>query len=231
MIAVMYIGHRRYVSMSHANHQVLLTELEKIAPVVKYDFTREIGQHSPSPWQQSGGIQIFDFLEGVEQINENIIVKFRSDLWFTDSAMDAIVKEVKLVVDGMQDASFIGCNWKDYIGHTYTKEYISEKPWVQDFVVVVNKNVLKNKKEIYQNIESARSLKRTCGTKLFRSILNTQDRAYNVMSQVYLIRKQLPDNFDPWQVGYDYIIEDMKRFGHKKMPDAMPWYLTTKKEK
>jgi len=230
MIAVMYIGHRRYVSMSHANHQVLLTELEKIAPVVKYDFTREIGQHSPSPWQQSGGIQIFDFLEGVEQINENIIVKFRSDLWFTDSAMDAIVKEVKLVVDGMQDASFIGCNWKDYIGHTYTKEYISEKPWVQDFVVVVNKNVLKDKKEIYQNIESARSLKRTCGTKLFRSILNTQDRAYNVMSQVYLIRKQLPDNFDPWQVGYDYIIEDMKRFGHK-MPDAMPWYLTTKKEK
>lgn len=65
MIAVMYIGHRRYVSMSHANHQVLLTELEKIAPVVKYDFTREIGQHSPSPWQQSGGIQIFDFLERV----------------------------------------------------------------------------------------------------------------------------------------------------------------------
>jgi hypothetical protein len=58
-------------------------------------------------------------------------------------------------------------------------------------------------------------------------MLTTQDRAYNVMSQIYLIRKQLPDNFDPWQVGYDYIIEDMKRFGHK-MPDAMPWYVSTK---
>jgi hypothetical protein len=62
MIAVMYIGQRRYASMSHANHQALLAELEKIAPVVKYDFTREIGQPSASPWQQSGGIQIFDFL-------------------------------------------------------------------------------------------------------------------------------------------------------------------------
>jgi hypothetical protein len=195
--------------------------------VVKYDFTRELNQPSPSPWQQSGGIQIFDFLEGVEKVKENIVVKFRSDLWFTDGAMDAIVKEVKLVVDDMQDASFIGCNWKDYIGHTYTKEHISEKPWVQDFVVVVNKNVLKDKKEIYQNIESSKPSKRACGTKLFRSMLTTQDRAYNVMSQIYLIRKQLPDNFDPWQVGYDYIFEDMKRFGHK-MPDAMPWYMSTK---
>ena len=227
MIAVMYIGQCRYASMRCENHQVLLSKLEQIAPVVKYDFTRDLDQPSPSPWQQSGGIQIFDFLEGVEKVKENIVVKFRSDLWFTGSAMDAIVKEVKLVVDDMQDASFIGCNWKDYIGHTYTKEHISEKPWVQDFVVVVNKNVLKDKKEIYQNIESSKPSKRACGTKLFRSMLTTQARAYNVMSQVYLIRKQLPDNFDPWQVGYDYIFEDMKRFGHK-MPDAMPWYMSTK---
>ena len=227
MIAVMYIGQRRYASMRRENHQVLVSKLEQIAPVVKYDFTRELNQPSPSPWQQSGGIQIFDFLEGVEKVKENIVVKFRSDLWFTGSAMDAIVKEVKLVVDDMQDASFIGCNWKDYIGHTYTKEHISEKPWVQDFVVVVNKNVLKDKKEIYQNIESSKPSKRACGTKWFRSMLTTQARAYNVMSQVYLIRKQLPDNFDPWQVGYDYIFEDMKRFGHK-MPDAMPWYMSTK---
>ena len=223
----MYIGQCRYASMRCENHQVLLSKLEQIAPVVKYDFTRDLDQPSPSPWQQSGGIQIFDFLEGVEKVKEDIVVKFRSDLWFTGSAMDAIVKEVKLVVDDMQDASFIGCNWKDYIGHTYTKEHISEKPWVQDFVVVVNKNVLKDKKEIYQNIESSKPSKRACGTKLFRSMLTTQARAYNVMSQVYLIRKQLPDNFDPWQVGYDYIFEDMKRFGHK-MPDAMPWYMSTK---
>ena len=227
MIAVMYIGQCRYASMRCENHQVLLSKLEQIAPVVKYDFTRDLDQPSPSPWQQSGGIQIFDFLEGVEKVKEHIVVKFRSDLWFTDGSMDAIVKEVKLVVDDMQDASFIGCNWKDYIGHTYTKEHICEKPWVQDFVVVVNKNILKDKKEIYQNIESSKPSKRACGTKLFRSMLTAQDRAYNVMSQVYLIRKQLPDNFDPWQVGYDYIFEDMKRFGHK-MPDAMPWYMSTK---
>ena len=228
MIAVMYIGQRRYKSMSHNNHQVLLSELEKIAPIVKYDFTREVGQPSPSPWQQSGGIQIFDFLEGVDKIKEKIIIKFRSDLWFTDEAINAIVTEVKLVYDGEQDASFIGCNWKDYIGHTYTKEHVNEKPWVQDFVIVVDKNTLKDKKEIYQNIESSKPSKRACGTKLFRSLLTTQDRAYNVMSQVYLIRKQLEGNFDPWQVGHDYIFEDMKRFGHK-MPDAMPWYMSTKK--
>ena len=228
MIAVMYIGQRRYKSMSHNNHQVLLSELEKIAPIVKYDFTREVGQPSPSPWQQSGGIQIFDFLEGVDKIKEKIIIKFRSDLWFTDEAINAIVTEVKLVYDGEQDASFIGCNWKDYIGHTYTKEHVNEKPWVQDFVIVVDKNTLKDKKEIYQNIESSKPSKRACGTKLFRSLLTTQDRAYNVMSQVYLIRKQLEGNFDPWQVGHDYIFEDMKRFGHK-MPDAMPWYMNTKK--
>ena len=163
-----------------------------------------------------------------ENIKENIIIKFRSDLWFTDEAINAIVTEVKLVYDGEQDASFIGCNWKDYIGHTYTKEHVNEKPWVQDFVIVVDKNTLKDKKEIYQNIESSKPSKRACGTKLFRSLLTTQDRAYNVMSQVYLIRKQLEGNFDPWQVGHDYIFEDMKRFGHK-MPDAMPWYMNTKK--
>jgi hypothetical protein len=97
MIAVMYIGQCRYAAMRRENHQVLVSKLEQIAPVIKYDFTRELNQPSPSPWQQSGGIQIFDFLEGVEKVKENIVVKFRSDLWFTDGAMDAIVEEVKLV--------------------------------------------------------------------------------------------------------------------------------------
>ena len=137
MIAVMYIGQRRYAAMSRANHQILLSELEKISPIVKYDFTREVGQPSPSPWQQSGGIQIFDFLEGIDNIKENIIIKFRSDLWFTNETINVIVKEVKLIYDSKQDVSFIGCNWKDYIGHTYTKEHINEKPWVQDFVIIV----------------------------------------------------------------------------------------------
>ena len=228
MIALMYIGQNRYAAMSKANHQSMISELEKISPVKVYDFMRQTDQPSPSPWQQSGGIQIYDYLEGIDKVQEDVVIKFRSDLWFTDSIKNAIVSEVKLVYENQQDAAFIGCNWKDYIGHTYTKEHVDEKPWVQDFVIITNKKLLKPKQEIYNNIEAAKPSKRACGTKLFGAMLTTRERAYNVMGQLYLIRKDLGTNFDPWQVGYDYIFEDMKRFGHK-MPDAMPWYLTTKR--
>ena len=48
-----------------------------------------------------------------------------------------------------------------------------------------------------------------------------------LMHENDLIRKHLDDPFDPWQVGYDYISTEVSKFVHK-MPDAMPWYLTTK---
>ena len=155
------------------------------------------------------------------------MIKLRTDLWFTNSAIFALVEEVKLIYENKQDATFMTCNLKDYLGHTYTKDPIDMHPRPGDFVVVVNKKILQDKQEIYKYIDEISPKKREGGNKLFRGILKDSQRAYNVHSQIYLIRKHLDEPFDPWQVGYDYLSTENKKFGHK-MPDAIPWYLTTK---
>jgi len=233
MIGIMYIGQKRYVEMSENNHKKLISELEKIAPITIYNFTRDLDQPSGSPWPQGGAIQVFEFLEGIEKVNEDIVIKLRTDLWFTTSSIIALVEEVKLVYEKKQDASFMGCNWKDYIGHTYTKDHMDLHAMPQDFVVIVNKNILRTKKEIYKSINdinAASPKKLEHGNKPFGAIVKDTQRTYNIFVQIYLIRKHLDEPFDPWQVGYDYIAAEVRRVGHK-MPDAMPWYLTTKKEK
>jgi len=97
-----------------------------------------------------------------------------------------------------------------------------------DFVVLVNKKILRDKQEIYENIDKLKPKKREHGNKPFRAIIKNTQQTYNVYSQIYLIRKHQDDPIDPWQVGYDYLSAEIKKYG-RKMPDAMPWYLTTKR--
>jgi len=226
-IALFYIGQKRYVEMGEKNHKKLISELEKIALVTIYNFTRDLDQPSASPWPQGGAIQVFEFLESIEKIEEDIVIKLRTDLWFTNSAIFALVEEVRLVCENKQDATFMTCNLRDYLGHTYTKDPIDLHPIPGDFVVLVNKKILRNKEEIYKSIDNLSPKKREGGNKPFGAIIKDRQQTYNVHSQIYLIRKHLDDPFDPWQVGYDYISTEVSKFGHK-MPDAMPWYLTTK---
>lgn len=222
-IAVVYIGDPRFPEVGLPNHEPLIQRLHTLAPTQVYHFTKDRPERRACPWDQGGANQVWDFLESAARTPETIVIKLRTDLWFTPSSIDAVISEVERIVQGELDHAFFGSNWKDYVGHTHTREDISLKPWVMDFVVAMRKSGIKNPATVYEFIENSTPNKRACGTKLFGACIET-GYAVNVFCQIYLVRRHY-DQVDPWQVGLDYIQSYKKQW---KMPDALPWYLSTK---
>jgi hypothetical protein len=229
MIGVVYIGHRRFPEIGLPNHEKLLSELRKLDEVKIYDFSKDLNYKNSCPWPEGGAIQVWDFMEAIQNVEADIIIKLRTDLWFTDNSIDVTIKETKLVLDGLQDASFLGDNWSMYVGHEYTKEDIRQQGIVKDYVIIIRKDKIKNKNSIYENINNVAPKKRGCGTKVYGGILKENSNSFNIMCQIYLVRKTYEKGFDPWQVGYDYLTTYVQRGKGHKMPDALPWYMSKKK--
>jgi hypothetical protein len=163
-------------------------------------------------------------MESSQRVEEDLIIKFRPDLWFTPSSEDAVIQQLKEIVEDRQDAAFMGSNWREFLGHENTVIPAHKSATLQDFVVMARRSMLMPTPTVYQHISGAGGGKRACGTKVFRSILQPYARANNVYCQIYLVRKTY-DKIDPWQVGLDYITSYKKQW---KMPDAIPWYMSTK---
>ena len=226
-IALIYIGAPRFETNGRKNHENLINKMRELAPVEIYDFTHNYANRGNCPWPEGGGIQVWDFMESTKRIKESIIVKFRTDLWFTPSAEDAVLKELSEIIDDRQDASFMGSNWTDYLGHEYTRIEHFACATLQDFVVMAKRDCLNSPDLVYRWLDSEGSSKRKCGTKVFKKVLRNSALAFNVFCQIYLLRKHYDEPVDAWQVGYDYISSYPKQW---KMPKALPWYNSTKNE-
>lgn len=222
-IGLFYIGHRRFPEIGLPNHHDLIRRLEAILPVNIYDFSKPLGSNT-SPYNEGGGIQVWDFTESANKITDQYLIKLRTDLWLTPSSIDCIVDGMQMIIEGSIDAEFYGSNWTEFLGHTRSRYPIQERSWVQDFVVAARRSVLRSKSAVYENLDGFKSSTRACGTKVFKVITNNDVVANNVMCQIYLVRKHY-DEVDPWQIGYDYIASYPKQW---KMPDALPWYMSTR---
>jgi hypothetical protein len=224
MIAIFYIGDERYPEIGLPNHQALIEEIQNLAPTNVYHFTKSWLGRGQCPWIEGGANQVWDFMESVNRTTEPIVVKLRTDLWFTESSVQAVITELKELLAGNIDAAFFGSNWADYLGHTHTRQDCKNTTVVQDFVVMARRECLYDKDIVYAYLNRTNSSNRACGTKVFKSILESQTLAVNVFCQIYLIRKSY-EIVDPWQVGYDYITSYPKQW---KMPKAVPWYIGVK---
>ena len=224
-LAIFYIGADRFPEVGYENHKNLISQISQLIPTKIYYFTHSFAGRGQCPWQESGAIQVWDFMESVNRTSEDIVIKLRSDLWFTPSSEAAVIKELQKILNNTQDASFMGSNWKEYLGHEYTTVPSNESATLQDFVVMARRTTLMPKETVYNRINNLGGGKKACGTKVFKSILQPAAIAFNVFCQIYLVRKSY-DQVDPWQVGFDYISSYKKQY---KMPDALPWYMSTKK--
>ena len=223
-IAIVYVGADRFPEIGLPNHEPLIEEIRKLLPTKVYSFTHGYELRGECPWPESGAAQVWDFMESVDRVTEDLIIKFRPDLWFTPSSQEAVLSEIRKIIDDELDASFMGSNWKEYLGHEYTVLPVDQCATVQDFVVMARRSILMPKNSVHLSLHGTGSGKRSCGTKVFKSILQSYAIANNVLCQIYLVRKTY-DIVDPWQVGLDYILSYRKQH---KMPDAVPWYLSTR---
>ena len=107
MIGVFYIGEPRFTNIGLSNHQKLYSRLRENWPIEIYDYTWNQAWPRDCASDLAGVVQVWDFYQGLSRVPEKYIIKIRTDVWFTDAAVDAVVKEMGLIVDGHNDLSYI----------------------------------------------------------------------------------------------------------------------------
>ena len=216
-IAVVYIGQRKFDKTSTANHQELVELLQTQHTVNVYDFTRP-GPSTDGPFSSSGGIQVWDFLQAVKSIHEDIVIKLRTDLWFTRNSMSAVLSELNEIINGNNDVAFMGIDFTNHYDKLHERNDASNKK-VTDFAIIARRSSLDAEESIVTRLNGP---KHKSGNVMFKYILAPDARAVSVSCQMYLLRKDYdaPSN---WQIYSDWTSE------YYKSEAAQQWVANNKK--
>ena len=216
-IAVVYIGQRKFDKTSTANHQVLIELLKTQHTVNVYDFTRP-GPSTDGPFSSSGGVQVWDFLQAVKSVDEDIVIKLRTDLWFTRNSMSVVLSELNEIINGNTDVAFMGVDFTNHYDKLHERNDATNKK-VTDFAIIVRRSSLDVEESIVTRLNGP---KHKSGNVMFKYILAPEARAVNVSCQMYLLRKDYdaPSN---WQIYSDWTSE------YYKSETAQQWVANNRK--
>jgi len=204
-VAVVYIGQSRFDATSRTNHDKLFELLRTKYEINVYDFTRP-GPSTTGPFQSSGGVQVWDFLQAVKQVEEDIIIKLRTDLWFTNNSMTVVLSELDEIVNENNDVAFMGIDFTNHYDKLHERIDAGTTKKVTDFVIIAKRSVLDNEESIITRLNGP---KHKSGNVMFKYILAPDARSVSVSCQMYLLRKDYhtPDN---WQIYSDWTREYYK---------------------
>ena len=222
-IAIVYIGLPRFKELGFNNHRHLLDKLKERWDVVEYDFLQPKLDRSdcPFPANDTGAarIQIWDFYKALDLVKEKIVVKLRSDIWFSQSSINAIISEINLIVSGEQDISYMGCDSSFNFSEKYVKMPI-KKGKVLDLVVIVNRDKIRKKEIALQDLQQGKLAHLRSGNSTFKVLTTPQAISVKVFCQIYIIRKDL-ENATDWQVGWDFL----NYYTPDSVVDAINWWV------
>ena len=217
-IAVVYIGQQKFDTTSRTNHERLFELLRTKYEINVYNFTRP-GPSTEGPFMSSGGVQVWDFLQALKQTQEDIVIKLRTDTWFTQSSMPVIMSELDAIVNNNNDVAFMGVDFTNHYDKIHERIDASTTKKVTDFVVIAKRSSLDAEESIVSRLNGP---KHKSGNVMFKYILSPDARAVNISCQMYLIRKDYdaPSN---WQVYSDWTSE------YYKSETAQQWVANNKK--
>lgn len=194
-VAILYIGHPRFKDLSMLNHKKLTDAISIEFKVTIYDFTQPILDRSECSFISSGGIQLWDFYTSVDKIKEDVVIKIRTDLFFTDSSMIHIISELKKIVDNQIDVSFLGLGLlsEHFDSELYKQEYYSypysKTGKVLDWIVIVNKKFISTKEAVFEELTTGKSSRNSSGNYTWKLIVKPPVRSNIVSCHTALIRK------------------------------------------
>lgn len=216
-IAVVYIGQRKFDKTSTANHQALIELLRTQHTVNIYDFTRP-GPSTDGPFTSSGGVQVWDFLQAVKSVDEDIIIKLRTDLWFTRNSMAVVASELNEIVNGNNDVAFMGVDFTNHYDKLHERSDATNKK-VTDFAIISRRSSLDTEESVVTRLNGP---KHKSGNVMFKYILAPDARAVNISCQMYLLRKDY-DTPTNWQIYSDWTSE------YYKSETAQQWVANNRK--
>lgn len=217
-IALVYIGQRRFDKTSATNHSKLLELLKTKYKVNVYDFTRP-GPSTEGPFSSSGGVQVWDFLQAIKSVKEDIIIKFRTDIWFTNNSMPVVLSEIDEIVKGNNDVAFMGIDFTNHYNKLHERIDGNTTKKVTDFVVIAKRSSIDNEESIITRLNGP---KHKSGNVMFKYILAPGVRSVSVSCQMYLLRKDYdaPNN---WQIYSEWTSE------YHKSEAAQQWVASNRK--
>ena len=219
-IAFVYTGEKRFEKIGRENHKKLFNTLSEFTSFNIIDKCKK--DRNNDEFELSGPNQVWDFYKSIEDVKEDIIVKIRTDIWFTPSSIPHVVNEILATKNNKQSFSLIG---SELFNH-YNVEYESydlpdiRKPVIKhvktaDFICIVNKNNLRDKEEVYKELKTEKS---KSGNRLWQRIRKTTGK-YS-FGQIYLLR----DNFRKENLNDNYIAYEFSKKYGKKTKVATNYY-------
>ena len=215
MITFFYIGESRFRNFTVTNHDKMFNVIRSNWPIQVVDYTHTMWDRSHCPFDRSGAIQVWDYYQVLKNIETDIVIKLRTDIWFDDSCHQAILSELGKIVDGEQDVSFLGAEMYNSFDAVYERIPVPNVFKVQDYMIMADRRRLRSEEAVMDDLTNGKPFK--SGNKTWQFIIDNPERAYTVRCQMFLVRKAHP-NLTTWQVGYDFI-EDLG-----KCDQALAWW-------
>ena len=107
------------------NHLPLIMELQKICEVETLNFTNDSDQ-------------TLDFVHAIDKSDGDIVIKMRTDMWFEESAVTAVVESVNKIIEGGIDRVYLSGDWLNgYRGQRFEIEEVTPETEQRSDVCVV----------------------------------------------------------------------------------------------
>jgi hypothetical protein len=224
MIDIIYTGQKGFYHITEKNHQQLFDKIKEISDIKINWFTKPNQSRGVCPYDNTearGAIQVWDLVDALKSTENNIFIKLRSDIWFTQESIDVIVKELSLIMLLDQELSFIGWMYKDWdFNQPYSKISVVGEDRIQGFVIIGNKNKLADADTIFSRLNSRPSGKNISGNKTFKDIIEDTTKAFTIKTHMYLCRKEYK-KIKESQLAIDYF--DMYAKGKAK--EYKEWFV------
>lgn len=256
MLAIFYTGDVRHnTGLTYKNHKKLFEKIKRITQFNVYYFTRNDPDRGICPYDppaeqndpdnvyrrgQGGAVQLWDFLRGVQRTTEPYVLRLRTDVWLTESAMTGICNEIKNMIDGNGDIFYFGSDWiNENAGIVYEKSpiLIDSDKTIQDFIILAKRDKITSFDECIESINKVVPNKRRSGNKMFRYLIPlTSERIqlanpFRVLCQVWLVRKTYTEYPSDNEVCKDYIqsyiVDDKAKAGKKNLIVPHPMQAAT----
>jgi len=241
MIALIYNGDVRFnQNVVKQNHQILIDRLKDFGEVTTYNFTKNDPNRPVCPYDEGGldtadqgtyrraaggAVQVWDFIQSVERTVEPIIIRMRTDSWFTDDSIEIIIKEMQDIVDKKAGVYFFGSDLiNDNAGRKYKKTYLSHVDenniipnTVQDFIIIGRRECIISLEKINAKLSQLNGNKLRSGNKLFRWVVVQNSIAATVICNIFLIRK----HFNLYPTDIEIYWEYINSYNNGKKPDLI----------
>ena len=116
-LGFVYTGEKRFEKIGRENHKLLYNELSEFTSFKIYDECKK--DRKSDEFILSAPNQIWDFYKALPAVKERIVVKMRTDIWFSKSSIPHVINEILGTLQGKRAFTLIGSELKTHYNNEY----------------------------------------------------------------------------------------------------------------